>query len=58
MKILNFSGFVVCDLKADIYRQHVELMKLCNKIYINGPGHMTKMDAMPIYGKIFKNRID
>ena len=21
------------------------------KIYINGPGHMTKMTAMPIYGK-------
>ena len=21
------------------------------KIYINGPGHMTKMAAMPIYGK-------
>ena len=21
------------------------------KVYINGPGHMTKMTAMPIYGK-------
>ena len=21
------------------------------KVYIKGPGHMTKMDAMPIYGK-------
>ena len=21
------------------------------KVYINGPGHMTKMSAMPIYGK-------
>ena len=21
------------------------------EVYINGPGHMTKMDAMPIYGK-------
>ena len=21
------------------------------KVYINGPGHMTKMAAMPIYGK-------
>ena len=26
------------------------------KVYINGPGHMTKMAATPIYGKkIFKN---
>ena len=24
------------------------------KVYINGPGHMTKMAAMPIYGKNFK----
>ena len=26
-------------------------MKVCS----NGPGHMTKMAAMPIYGKPFKN---
>ena len=25
------------------------------KDYINGPGHMTKMAAMPIYGKNLKN---
>ena len=25
------------------------------KVYINGPGHMTKMTAMPIYGIKFKN---
>ena len=24
-------------------------------VYINGTGHMTKMVAMPIYGKTFKN---
>ena len=24
------------------------------EVYINGPGHMTKMAAMPIYGKTFK----
>ena len=24
------------------------------KVCINGPGHMTKMAAMPIYGKTFK----
>ena len=26
-----------------------------DEIYINGPGHMTKMATMPIYGKILKN---
>ena len=25
------------------------------KVYINGPGHMTKMAARPIYGKNLKN---
>ena len=25
------------------------------KVYINGPGHMTKMAAMHIYGKTLKN---
>ena len=25
------------------------------KVYINGPGHMTKMVAMPKYGKNLKN---
>ena len=25
------------------------------KVYINGPGHMTKIAAMPIYDKTFKN---
>ena len=33
-------------------------MKILNeeeaKIYIKGPGHMIKMAAMPIYGKILK----
>ena len=24
------------------------------KVYINGPGHMTKMATTPIYGKTFK----
>ena len=28
-----------------------------NKIYISCPGHMTKMAAMPIYDKTFKNLI-
>ena len=25
------------------------------KVYINGPGHITKIAAMPIYGKTLKN---
>ena len=28
--------------------------ELGNKVYINGTGHMTKMVAMPIYGKNLK----
>ena len=28
------------------------------KVYINGPGHMTKMAAMPIYGKNLKKSSD
>ena len=27
------------------------------KVYINGPGHMTKMAAMPIYGKNLKKSL-
>ena len=27
------------------------------KVYINGPGHMTKMAAMPIYGKNLKKNL-
>ena len=27
------------------------------KVYINGPGHMTKMAAMPIYGKKHKKNL-
>ena len=30
-------------------------MEVGKKLYINGTGHMTKMAAMPIYGKTFKN---
>ena len=29
--------------------------ELGKKVYINGTGHMTKMAAMFIYGKTFKN---
>ena len=27
------------------------------KVYVNGPGHMTKMAASPKYGKTLKNRL-
>ena len=27
------------------------------KVYINGPGHMTKMAAMPVYGKNLKKNL-
>ena len=41
---------------------HLKMSKFCveppwegaTKVYINGPGHMTKMAAMPIYGKNLK----
>ena len=37
---------------------HVEsLLEGGKNVCINGPGHMTKMAATPIYGKAFKNII-
>ena len=35
MKTLNFSGsFVARDLKVGRYRQHVELMKCCERLKV------------------------
>ena len=31
-----------------------ETIVVYEKVFSIGPGHMTKMAAMPIYGKIFK----
>ena len=44
-----FSSETALPIKAKL---HVEpLWEGGTKVYINGPGHMTKMAAMPIYGK-------
>ena len=31
--------------------------RIGKKVYINEAGHMTKMAAMPVYDKKFKNRL-
>ena len=47
-----FSSETAWLLKAKFY---VELpWEGGIKVYINGPGHMTKMAVMPIYGKNLK----
>ena len=44
MKTVDFSETIAAsDLKVSRSRHLIEFM--------NGPGHMTKMAAMPIYGK-------
>ena len=44
-----FSSETALPIKAKLY---VELpWEGGTEVYINGPGHMTKMAAMPIYGK-------
>ena len=47
-----FSSETAWPIKAKFYVEPPweEGMKVC----INGPGHMTKMAAMPIYGKNLK----
>ena len=44
-----FSSETALPIKAKFYVEPP--WKGGTKIYINGPGHMTKMAAMPIYGK-------
>ena len=52
-KISNiFSSEIKGPFRARFYIEHLCLMG--TKVYIIGPGHMTKMAAMPIYGKIIK----
>ena len=47
-----FSSETAWPIKAKFY---VELLwEGGTKVCINGPGHMTKMAAMPIYGKNLK----
>ena len=49
-----FSSEIPWPIKAKFYVEPP--WEGGTKVYINGPGHMTKMAAMPIYGKKpFKN---
>ena len=47
-----FSSETAWPIKAKFYVE--PHWKGGTKVYINGPGHMTKMAAMPIYGKNLK----
>ena len=44
-----FSSETALPIKAKFYVE--PLWEGGTKVYINGPGHMTKMAAMPLYGK-------
>ena len=44
-----FSSETALPIKAKFYMESP--WEGGTKVYINGPGHMTKMAAMPIYGK-------
>ena len=44
-----FSSETALPIKAKFYMEPP--WEGGTKVYINGPGHMTKMAAMPIYGK-------
>ena len=46
-----FSTETAWPIKANFYVEPP--LEGGTKVYINGPGHMTKMAAMPIYGKNF-----
>ena len=48
-----FSSETAWPIKAKFYAEP-PLEGVKTKVYINGPGHMTKMAAMPIYGKNLK----
>ena len=47
-----FSSETAWPIKAKFYEEPP--WEGGTKVYINGPGHMTKMAAMPIYGKNLK----
>ena len=44
-----FSSETAWPIKAKFFVEHP--WEGGTKVYINGPGHMTKMAATPIYGK-------
>ena len=48
-----FSSETAWPIKAKFYVEPP--WERGTKVCINGPGHMTKMAAMPIYGKNLKN---
>ena len=48
-----FSSGTAWPIKAKFYVESPR--EGGTKVYINSPGHMTKMAAMPIYGKKLKN---
>ena len=48
-----FSSETAWPIKAKFYTKPP--WEEGTKVYINGPGHMTKVAAMPIYGKNLKN---
>ena len=48
-----FSSETAWPIKAKFYVEPA--WEGGTKLYINGPGHITKMAAMPIYGKNLKN---
>ena len=44
-----FSSETAWPIKAKFYMKHLKEGGI--NVYINNPGHMTKMAAMPMYGK-------
>ena len=46
---LNIFSEITWPIKAKF---HVESMGRVKNVYMNGPGHMTKMATMPIYGNL------
>ena len=47
-----FSSEIAWPIKVNFYVEPP--WEAGTKVYINGPGHMTKMATMPIYGKNLK----
>ena len=54
IKISNIFSETTGTIQVRFYIEHLYLMG--TKVYVIGPGHMTKMASLPIYGKKpFKN---
>ena len=50
----SFSSETAWPIKAKLHVEHP--WEGGTKVYINGPSHMIKMAAMPIYGKNHKKK--